>query len=215
MSVAHGAVDVGVSKQFLHVTMSTPSHVSREAKVCRNMCYITFPVPILARQSNMCNGCEIQQLPPKCVYQGGVNHHMADLDQLKQKYQSALTAIQQKGIRLAHMHVQDGKLFLQGDAPSEQAKNDVWNAVKAVDPGYSDLTLDLTVNPALASAQQSGSAAGGGLQTYTVQSGDTLSKIAQRVYGDSGQYMRIFEANRDTLKDPNQIRAGQQLNIPA
>jgi nucleoid-associated protein YgaU len=140
---------------------------------------------------------------------------MAELEQLKQKYQSALTAIQQKGVRLAHMHVQDGKLFLQGEAPSEQVKNEVWNAVKAVDPSYSDLTLDLTVNPALASAQQSGASAGGGLQTYTVKSGDTLSKIAKQVYGDAGQYMKIFEANRDTLSDPDKIQAGQQLKIPS
>ncbi len=68
---------------------------------------------------------------------------MPDLEQLKSKYQSALTAIQQQGVRLAHMHIQDGKLFLQGEAPSEQAKNEVWNKVKAVDPSYSDLTLDL------------------------------------------------------------------------
>ena len=140
---------------------------------------------------------------------------MAELDQLKQKYQSALTAIQQKGVRLAHMHVQDGKLFLQGEAPSEQAKNEVWNAVKAVDPSYSDLTLDLTVNSALASAQQSGASAGGGLQTYTVKSGDTLSKIAKQVYGDAGQYTKIFDANRDKLSDPDKIQPGQELKIPA
>jgi len=140
---------------------------------------------------------------------------MADLEQLKQKYQSALTVIQQKGIRLAHMHVQDNKLFLQGEAPSEQAKNDVWNAVKAVDANYSDLTLDLTVNPALAPAQQSGAAAGGGLQTYTVKSGDTLSKISKQFYGDAAQYMKIFEANKDTLKDPDKIQVGQQLKIPS
>lgn len=140
---------------------------------------------------------------------------MQDLEQLKRKYQAALNSIQQQGIRLANMHVQDGKLFLKGEAPSEQAKNEVWNQVKAVDASFSDLTLDLTVNPALASAQQSGTSAGGGLQTYTVKSGDTLSKIAQQVYGDSGQYMRIFEANRDKLKDPDKIQAGQQLTIPA
>jgi nucleoid-associated protein YgaU len=140
---------------------------------------------------------------------------MPDLEQLKSKYQSALTAIQQQGVRLAHMHIQDGKLFLQGEAPSEQAKNEVWNKVKAVDPSYSDLTLDLKVNPALASAQQTGAAASGGMQTYTVKSGDTLSKIAQQFYGDSGQYMRIFEANRDKLKDPDKIQVGQQLTIPS
>ena len=140
---------------------------------------------------------------------------MPDLEQLKSKYQSALTAIQQQGVRLAHMHIQDGKLFLQGEAPSEQAKNEVWNKVKAVDPSYSDLTLDLKINPALASAQQTGAAASGGMQTYTVKSGDTLSKIAQQYYGDSGQYMRIFEANRDKLKDPDKIQVGQQLTIPS
>jgi nucleoid-associated protein YgaU len=140
---------------------------------------------------------------------------MPDLEQLKSKYQSALTAIQQQGVRLAHMHIQDGKLFLQGEAPSEQAKNEVWNKVKAVDPSYSDLTLDLKVNPALASAQQTGAAASGGMQTYTVKSGDTLSKIAQQFYGDSGQYMRIFEANRDKLKDPDKIQVGQRLTIPS
>ena len=86
---------------------------------------------------------------------------------------------------------------------------------KAVDPSYSDLTLDLKINPALASAQQTGAAASGGMQTYTVKSGDTLSKIAQQYYGDSGQYMRIFEANRDKLKDPDKIQVGQQLTIPS
>ncbi len=144
------------------------------------------------------------------------------LEQLKQKYQAALTAIQQQGVRLSHMHVQDNKLFLQGEAPSEQAKNKVWDQIKAVDPSYSDLTCDLTVNPALASQQASaaGSAGstlgntGGGMQTYTVQAGDSLSKIAQQFYGASNQYMKIFEANRDKLNDPNRIQAGQVLNIP-
>ena len=137
-----------------------------------------------------------------------------DLEQLKQKYQSALNAIKQQGIRLDHMHIQDGKLFLQGEAPSEQAKNEVWNQVKATDASYSDLTLDLRVNPSMAGAQQTGAAAGGGLQTYTVQPGDTLSMIAKRVYGDAGQYMKIFNANKDKLSDPDKIQAGQQLVIP-
>jgi nucleoid-associated protein YgaU len=140
---------------------------------------------------------------------------MQDLEQLKRKYQSALNTIQQQGIRLAHMHIQDGKLYLQGEAPSEQAKNEVWNQIKAADPTYADITVDFTINPALATAQQSGAAASGGLQSYTVKSGDTLSKIAQQFYGDSGQYMKIFEANKDKLKNPDQIQAGQQLNIPA
>ncbi len=49
---------------------------------------------------------------------------------------------------------------------------------------------------------------------YTVVSGDTLSGIAQRFYGDANAYMRIFEANRDKLNDPNLIFPGQELVIP-
>ena len=50
-------------------------------------------------------------------------------------------------------------------------------------------------------------------QTHVVQSGDTLSKIAQKYYGDAALYTRIFEANRDVLKDPNKISPGQKLRI--
>ncbi|MCB9761421.1 MAG: DUF3380 domain-containing protein [Alphaproteobacteria bacterium] len=52
-------------------------------------------------------------------------------------------------------------------------------------------------------------------QTYTVQSGDTLSKIARAVLGDSSRYMEIFEANADQLSSPNAIRVGQVLRIPS
>jgi nucleoid-associated protein YgaU len=51
-------------------------------------------------------------------------------------------------------------------------------------------------------------------QTYVVQSGDSLSKIAQKYYGDPALYTKIFEANRDLLKDPNKISPGQKLRIP-
>ena len=49
---------------------------------------------------------------------------------------------------------------------------------------------------------------------YTVQPGDTLSKIAKEQYGDARKYMKIFEANRPLLKDPNKIYPGQMLRIP-
>jgi nucleoid-associated protein YgaU len=145
------------------------------------------------------------------------------LDQLKQKYQSVLSFLQQSGVRLSHVHIQDNKLFIQGEAPSEQVKNQVWDRIKAIDPSYSDLTADLTVNSALASqssggpsqaASVAGSAASGGMQTYTVKPGDSLSKISEQFYGTAGQYMKIFEANRDKLTDANKIQPGQVLKIP-
>ena len=53
-----------------------------------------------------------------------------------------------------------------------------------------------------------------GGSTYTVKSGDTLSKIAKNLYGDANKYKKIFEANKDILKDPNMIKVGQVLKIP-
>jgi nucleoid-associated protein YgaU len=66
------------------------------------------------------------------------------------------------------------------------------------------------------SASSTGDAAGTGWssRTYTVKSGDTLSKISKEMYGDANQYNRIFEANKPMLKDPDKIYPGQVLRIP-
>ncbi len=53
-----------------------------------------------------------------------------------------------------------------------------------------------------------------GQQTYTVQAGDTLSRISTRVYGGSNRWKEIFEANRDQLPSPNALQPGQVLRIP-
>jgi nucleoid-associated protein YgaU len=52
-------------------------------------------------------------------------------------------------------------------------------------------------------------------QTYTVEKGDTLSHIAKQFYGKANQWNAIFEANRDQLDDPDKIKPGQVLKIPA
>ena len=130
---------------------------------------------------------------------------MADLEQLKQKYTSVLNAINQNGVRLSHVHIQDNKLYVEGAAPSEAIKNRIWDQVKLVDPSYSDLTLNLNVDPSLAPKQQ----------VYTVAAGDSLSAIAKKFYGNANEYMKIFNANRDQLKDPNMVKPGQQLVIPS
>jgi nucleoid-associated protein YgaU len=51
-------------------------------------------------------------------------------------------------------------------------------------------------------------------QTYTVVQGDTLSHIAQRVYGKASRWQAIFDANRDQLDDPDRILPGQVLRLP-
>ncbi|HEY0333589.1 MAG TPA: LysM peptidoglycan-binding domain-containing protein [Stenotrophomonas sp.] len=54
-----------------------------------------------------------------------------------------------------------------------------------------------------------------GEQSYTVQKGDSLSKIAKHHYGDANAWQQIFQANRDVLEDPDKIQPGQTLKIPA
>jgi nucleoid-associated protein YgaU len=142
-------------------------------------------------------------------------------EELKNKYKSALDAVRQNGVVLSHVNMQDNKLFIQGAAPSEEAKNAVWNQIKSVDSTYSDLICDLTVDPSLAPAKAqtaaAGASAGGSTasRTYKVQPGDSLSKIAKEFYGDATKYQRIFEANRDKLENPDKIQAGQELVIPS
>lgn len=141
------------------------------------------------------------------------------LEQLKQKYQSVLNAIGQQQARLQNVHIENDKLLIRAEAPSQDAKNRIWDQIKQVDSSYSDLTADITVNESLAAQQQAprtmGAGAGSaGHRTYTVKSGDSLSKIAKEQYGNAGDYMRIFEANRDKLSDPNKIQPGQELVIP-
>jgi nucleoid-associated protein YgaU len=133
---------------------------------------------------------------------------MATLDELKAKYAPALRKIEEQGVRLQNLHIQDNKLFIRGAAPSQAAKNEVWTAIKAIDPKYGDLTADITIDSSLAPPKPKE-------QSYTVKSGDTLSKISKQFYGDANSYMRIFDANRDQLKDPNLIKPGQVLKIPA
>ena len=135
---------------------------------------------------------------------------MDGLEQLKQKYARVLEVIKRSNVRLDHLHVEGDKLVIKGAAPNENAKNDVWNAIKAVDPSFSDVSADISIDSSLPAPTTAAAA-----QTYSVKPGDTLSKIAERYYGDAGQYMKIFEANKDSLKDPNQIQAGQELKIPA
>jgi len=145
---------------------------------------------------------------------------MADLDALKQKYSSVLELIKKQNVRLDHLHVQDDKLFMQGAAPSEDIKNNVWNQIKTVDASYSDLTCDLSVDsslpqPAPEEAPAPEAAAPQGT-TYTVEPGDSLWKIAAKFLGNGALYPQIIAANPDTLKDEHTvIHPGDVLNIPS
>lgn len=51
-------------------------------------------------------------------------------------------------------------------------------------------------------------------RTYTVVKGDTLSRIAKQFYGDANQWRKIYEANRDVIKNPDLIKPGQVFKVP-
>lgn len=133
---------------------------------------------------------------------------------LKQKYQTALNSADQQQLQFLNLHVQEDKLFFKAIAPSEDAKNKVWDQIKLVNPNADDIITDITVDESRAMGAAAGGGVGEGGQTYTVKPGDTLSKISKQFYGDANEYMRIFYANRDKLRDPDLIQVGQQLSIP-
>jgi len=138
------------------------------------------------------------------------------LNELKQKYASVLRTIEQQGVRLANVHIENNKLLIRGEAPSEDAKNRVWDQIKLADPSYSaDLVADISVSANAAQAAPAATQGTGSGRSYTVKSGDTLSKIAREFYGDASEYMKIYNANRDQLSDPDKIKPGQNLVIPA
>lgn len=103
----------------------------------------------------------------------------------------------------------DGKLHFVGSVKTEEQKNELWNAIKTIPTWKDDVVADIKVT--------GGGAAGGaqGRDTYTVKAGDTLSKIAKDRLGDANAYMKIFNANKDQLSDPDKIKPGQVLKIPS
>jgi len=99
----------------------------------------------------------------------------------------------------------EGKLYFHGTVNTQDEANKIWDAIKTIPSWHDEIVADI---------KATGSAAGAAASTYTVKSGDTLSKIAQSLLGDANAYMEIFNANRDQLKDPNAIKPGQVLKIP-
>jgi LysM repeat protein len=128
---------------------------------------------------------------------------------LRDKYNHAIQTAKELHME-GSAQERDGKLYFSGLTKSTDEVNKIWDAIKTVPDWRNDIVGDIKVNPN-APAQ---AAAGGGGGTYTVKAGDTLSKIAKEHLGDANAYMKIFNANKDQLTDPDKIKPGQVLKIP-
>jgi nucleoid-associated protein YgaU len=127
---------------------------------------------------------------------------------LRDKYTHAIQTA--KNFRMdGSAEERDGKLHFKGTVPTQEQANAIWDAIKTVPSWAQDVVADIrAAQPAAATPS------GGAGTTYTVQSGDTLSKIAKQFLGNANAYMDIFNANRDQLTDPDKIQPGQVLKIP-
>ena len=121
---------------------------------------------------------------------------------VQEKYQSLLEMANQNGTTYS-LSEGDGVLHIDGTAPSEAAKQQLWDEYNRIDPDYraGDLMLNITVE---------GQAATG--STYTVVAGDNLTKIGEK-YGLTWQ--QVYDANRDIISNPDVIHPGQELKIPS
>ena len=97
----------------------------------------------------------------------------------------------------------DGKLYIKGTVQTQDQANKIWDALKTIPDWKNEIVADIT-------------ARGGDVaeETYTVKSGDTLSRIAKDHLGNAADYMKIFNLNKDQLTDPDMIKPGQVLRLP-
>jgi len=124
---------------------------------------------------------------------------------LREKYAYAIQTA--KGKFDGSAQEKDGKLYFAGTVKSDADANEIWNAIKTIPDWRTDIVADIKVAPPAAGAAAAA-------KTYTVKAGDTLGAIAKTQLGDAGAYMKIFNANKDLLTDPDKIKPGQVLKIP-
>lgn len=127
---------------------------------------------------------------------------MANLDALKQKYAPVIATLEEfseYGATFESAELDGEKLHLKGTVPSDVIANRVWDSIKACDPTYSDLEHEIATT-------------GGAEQSYTIKSGDNLSKVSKLFYGNANKYLKIAEANG--MDNPDLIKPGQVINIP-
>ena len=122
---------------------------------------------------------------------------------LQVKYSPVLALAKELNVQGLNVKEEAGKLNLTGSVNTQYEKNKVWDKIKEVGgEGQKEVGADIKVLNT------------GYYHLHSVTSGESLSKIAKHYYKDANSYMKIFEANKDQLKNPDVIQVGQKLKIP-
>lgn len=126
---------------------------------------------------------------------------------LKEKYAQLITYAQMSGVANLSITEKNNVLYVSGDA-IPTVKDQLWKMYDKIDPDMRAGDLVLKINE----IGVAGGSGGSGEEIYEVKAGDNLSKIAKK-YPDM-TWQKIFEANKDILKNPDLIHPGQKLRIP-
>lgn len=135
-----------------------------------------------------------------------------------EKVQDAVDVINKSAIGVTGLAAKvDGKIVtLEGQADSMEAKGRAmleFNKMVKTENTVNRIQVKGAAAPSTLPGPGAVPAAGEA-QIYEVKPGDTLGHIAQRFYGKASLYMKIFEANKDILTNPDLIKVGQKLKIP-
>lgn len=119
-------------------------------------------------------------------------------DKIKQEIEAA-----NPGIKNLDVKFKDGQVQLSGDAITPEAMEKAVLLAGNVQ-GVEKVSADQVKAP-----PQTGQ-----VEYYTIQAGDNLSSIAKKFLGNASAYPKLFEANREVIKDPDKIYVGQKIRIP-
>lgn len=122
---------------------------------------------------------------------------------LMDKYSDLFALANQIGLKNPDVEENDGKLKISGQTEYQLEANRLWDNIKTHQGWENEIVANIQ-------AQRNDV-----FGVHTVESGDTLSKLAKSYLGDPNRYMEIFKVNTDTLTNPDKINVGQKLNIPA
>jgi nucleoid-associated protein YgaU len=122
---------------------------------------------------------------------------------LQGKYQAAIDLGKKLGFSGIEVNEVGGKLKMKATAQYQFDKDLFWDKMKTIPNWNNEVEASISVMKSDVYGY------------YTVQAGDTLSKLAKAHLGDAKRYMEIFNLNKNILKDPDMIKVGQKLQLPS